>query len=294
MGSRYGGLKQIEPVGPNNEIIMDYSIYDALMAGFDKVVFVIKKELEEDFREKIGKKIERIVDTAYVFQDINNLPGGFTLPADRIKPWGTAHAVLSCKEYVKTPFAVINADDFYGATSFKMLADYLKEEKSEKEFFNYCMVGFELYNTLTENGHVARGVCSVDKDGFLADIIERTHIEKFGEGARYTENGEDYYQLDNQTIVSMNTWGFTTSIFDELENRFPKFLKENEKNLSRAEYFLPAVVDSLIKENKAKVKVLSSRQRWYGVTYKEDKATVKKAIIEMINDATYAKDLWAE
>lgn len=293
MGSRYGGLKQIEPVGPNNEIIMDYSVYDALKAGFDKVVFVIKKEIEHDFRERIGKKIEKIVNTAYVFQDINSLPQGFLPPEGRMKPWGTAHAILSCKAAVNAPFAVINADDFYGAASFELLANYLKEEKSGEALYNYCLVGFELKNTLSENGHVARGICTVNAGGFLTDIVERTHIERHGNEVRYTENGRDFYYIDKNSIVSMNTWGFTTSIFDELENRFPAFLKENEKNITTAEYFLPTVVDSLIKENKARVKALSSSQRWYGVTYKEDRETVKNAVLQMIKQSAYAEDLWS-
>ena len=289
MGSRYGGLKQIDPIGPNGEIIMDYSIYDALKAGFGKVVFIIKKEIEEAFREAIGSKIEKKVDTTYVFQDIDDLPEGFKRPQDRVKPWGTGHAVLSCRDHVDTPFAVINADDFYGRNSFQVLCDYLKDIDDVKSY-NYAMVGFILNNTLTEHGHVSRGVCQVNDQGYLEEIQERTKIQRFSDGVKYQENDE-WITIPEDSIVSMNMWGFTPSIFHELEAGFVRFLENNKDNIDKAEFFLPNLVGDLVRENKAKVKVLSSRERWYGVTYREDKPVVKKAIEEMIKQGIYPEKL---
>jgi len=292
MGSRYGGLKQIDPIGPTGEIIIDYSIYDALKAGFGKVVFIIKEEMKEDFYEVIGKKIEKLVDTAYVFQKTDNVPQGYEVPAERVKPWGTAHAVMCCKEVVDTPFAVINADDFYGQSTFKVIHDYLVKAKDSEGFYQYSMVGFILENTLTDHGHVARGVCTVDDLGNLKGIQERTKIQKFEDGAKYTEDGENWIQIPEASTVSMNTWGFTPSIFKELEGRFPKFLEDSKDNILKAEYFLPTVVDNLIDENKAKVKVLTSTEQWYGVTYKEDKPRVKEAINALIEKGIYSENLW--
>jgi len=294
IGSRYGGLKQIDSVGPNGEIIMDYSIYDAVKAGFGKVVFVIKKDMEEAFREKIGNRIDRIVETAYVFQEIHDVVPGFQVPKERVKPWGTAHAVLSCRRVVDTSFAVINADDFYGASTFKMLYDYLVNIREQEEQYQYCMVGFVLENTLTENGHVARGVCSVDENGYLKEIRERTKIMKFGNMVKYTENDEHWIPIPEGSIVSMNSWGFTPSLFYELEVRFSKFLEDNKENLLKAEYFLPSVIGRLIKEGKARVKVLKSPERWYGVTYREDKPMVKQALKELIQQGLYPERLWEE
>lgn len=292
MGSRYGGLKQIDPIGPNGEIIMDYSIYDALKAGFNKVVFIIKEELYESFREVIGERIEKLVETAYVFQDIKNVPANFEVPADRTKPWGTGHAVMSCKEAIDSPFAVINADDFYGASSFKVIHDYLDNLEDEANMYKYAMVGFTLENTITEHGHVARGVCKVDENSSLVEIHERTKIMKFGKETKYTEDGENWVVIPEGSIVSMNTWGFTPSILKELEARFPIFLEESKNNILKAEYFLPTVVDNLIREGKASVKVLNSDEKWYGVTYKEDKPVVKEAINKMIEDGKYPANLW--
>lgn len=292
MGSRYGGLKQIDPVGPNGEIIMEYSIYDAIKAGFSKVVFIIKKEIEDTFREVIGKKIENLIDVEYVYQKIDNLPQGFSVPEGRIKPWGTGHAVLSAKDAVKTPFAVINADDFYGANTYKLLNDFLTSNNDSAEKYKYCMVGFIIENTLTENGHVARGVCSVDNEGNLIDIHERTKIMKFGEETKYTEDGQNWILIPEKSIVSMNTWGFSQSIFSELEAGFPKFLNDNKDNLLKAEYFLPTVVDNLIKAGKADVKVLSTTDKWYGVTYQEDKANVKNSIRDLVLSGKYPNHLW--
>ncbi len=292
LGSRYGGLKQIDPVGQNGEIIIDYSIYDALKAGFGKVVFIINKNIEDAFKENVGNKIEKIVDTAYVFQSVEDVPEGVKIPDGRVKPWGTGHAVLSCINDVDTPFAVINADDFYGPTSFQQIGKYLVNIKDADDLYHYCMVGFRLENTLTENGHVARGVCTVDSDGYLKGIHERTKIQSFKDGTKYTEDGENWVLIPEGSTVSMNMWGFTPSIFNELKARFPKFLKENEKNLEKAEYFLPSVVDSLISSDKAVVKVLPSEERWYGVTYRDDKPVVKKAISDMVKRGVYPSNLW--
>lgn len=292
MGSRYGGLKQIDPVGPNGEIIMEYSIYDAIRAGFNKVVFIIKKEIEDTFREVIGKKIEGIIDVEYVYQKVDNLPQGFSVPEGRVKPWGTGHAVLSAKNAVKTPFAVINADDFYGAETYRLLNGFLTKNQDADNKYKYCMVGFVIENTLTENGHVARGVCNADSQGNLIDIHERTKIVKFGNETKYTEDDTNWIKIPEKSIVSMNTWGFNPSILRELEERFPEFLRMNKDNLLKAEYFLPTVVDNLIKEGKADVKVLSTADKWYGVTYQEDKPVVKKSISDMVAEHKYPNRLW--
>lgn len=292
MGSRYGGLKQIDPVGPNGEIIMEYSIYDAIRAGFSKVVFIIKKEIEDTFREVIGKKIEGIIDVEYVYQKVDNLPQGFSVPDGRVKPWGTGHAVLSAKDAVNTPFAVINADDFYGAETYRLLNGFLTNNQDADNKYKYCMVGFVIENTLTENGHVARGVCNVDSQGNLIDIHERTKIMKFGDETKYTEDDTNWIKIPEKSIVSMNTWGFNPSILHELEERFPEFLSKNKENLLKDEYFLPTVVDNLIKEGKADVKVLSTADKWYGVTYQEDKPVVKKSISDMVAEQKYPNRLW--
>jgi UTP-glucose-1-phosphate uridylyltransferase len=292
MGSRYGGLKQIDPIGPNGEIIIDYSIYDAVKAGFGKVVFIIKKEIEEAFREKIGNKLEKLIDIDYVYQKLEDVPAGFQIPLERKKPWGTGHAVMSCRNMVDTPFAVINADDFYGSTSFKVAHDYLVNAKDDNGIYQYCMVGFILENTLTEHGYVARGVCTADSDGHLSEIHERTKIMKFGNETKYTEDDVNWVVIPEGSIVSMNLWGFTPSIFKELETHFPEFLEKSKDNPLKAEYFLPSVVDRLIVENKAKVKVLISKERWYGVTYQEDKPLVKEAVRNLIKQGLYPERLW--
>jgi len=294
IGSRYGGLKQIDPVGQNGEIIIDYSIYDALKAGFGKVVFIINRNIEEAFKENIGNKIEKLVDTDYVFQSVDDIPKGFKVPDGRVKPWGTGHAVLSCKNHVSTPFAVINADDFYGPSSFQKIGKHLMNLKDSDSLYNYCMVGFKLENTLTENGHVARGVCTVNKEGYLEEIHERTKIQRFEDGTKYTEDGENWVLIPEGSTVSMNMWGFTPSIFNELKARFPEFLRKNESNLAKAEYFLPSVVDNLISSGKAVVRVLPSEEKWYGVTYKEDKPVVKNAISEMVKRGVYPANLWED
>ena len=292
IGSRYGGLKQIDPVGPNGEIILDYSVYDALKAGFGRVVFVIKKEIERVFRERVGKTIDNQCETAYVFQRLDDVPEGFAVPPDRQKPWGTAHATLTARHVVDTPFAVINADDFYGQSSYRILGDYLRGAQDGGGVYDYCMMGFVLRNTLTEHGHVARGVCRMDGDGFLVGIRELTQIEKSGNDARYTEDGKTWAELPGEGVVSMNMWGFTPSLFSELETRFLPFLRENESNILRAEYFLPEAVGKLVAEGRAAVKVLPTEEQWFGVTYRQDKPRVKRAILDLVGRGVYPDNLW--
>jgi hypothetical protein len=294
IGSRYGGLKQIEPVGPHGELIVDYSIFDALRAGFGRVVFVIKQDLERAFRQRVGRKVEKHCETAYVFQNLADLPAGFAVSPARTKPWGTAHATLSCREVVRTPFAVINADDFYGPSAYQALIHHLRDARDDNGLYDYGMVGYLLENTLSEHGHVARGICTVDRDGYLTDIHERTRIVKFGEGARYSEDGEHWIELPRSTTVSMNMWGFTPNLFPELEARFHRFLLQNRTNLETAEFFLPEVVGDLIREGRATVKVLPSSERWFGVTYPQDKPMVEGAIRDLIRRGVYPDDLWKE
>ena len=296
MGSRYGGLKQIDPVDQEGHIIMDFSIYDAVRAGFKKVIFIIKKENEQDFRDAIGDRLSDKVEIVYVHQDLNNIPEGFQVPEGRVKPWGTGHAIMSCIDVIDGPFAVINADDYYGRHAFKMAYDFLTENQDKDGIYQYMMVGYKLENTLTDNGHVARGVCVTDEEGFLKDINERTHIEKRDGGAAYTEDdGATWTELPMDATVSMNMWGFSASILKELKDRFPLFLKENvEKNPLKCEYFLPFVVDELIREGKAEVTVLKSHDRWHGVTYKEDKPVVMKAMQDLKDAGKYPQNLWEE
>ena len=293
MGSRYGGLKQIDPVDAQGHIIMDFSIYDAVKAGFENVVFIIKKENEADFRSCIGDRMEKQIQVEYVFQDINNLPEGFKVPEGRTKPWGTAHAVLSCLPVIDGPFAVINADDYYGQQAFRMIYDFLASHE-DKEKYQYTMVGYLLENTLTENGHVARGVCETNEAGKLTEITERVRIEKREDGPAYTEDeGNTWTGLAKDTVVSMNMWGFTKSVLEEIHDRFASFLKASlPENPLKCEYFLPFVVDELIREDKAEVTVLKSRDRWYGVTYKEDKPAVMKAIQALKDEGCYPQNLW--
>ncbi len=291
MGSRYGGLKQVDPVGPNGEIIMDYSVYDAVRAGFNNAIIIIKRENETIFREKAGRRIEKQIDVDYSFQEIHDIPEGCNIPEKRIKPWGTAHAVMSCRNLVKNPFAVINADDFYGRTAFIRLHQHLSGAAENGAFYDFSMVGFILENTLTDHGHVSRGICSVDVDGFLQNIEEKTKIEKAGNEAVYSEDGVNWERIPRGTIVSMNAWGFTPVIFEEIEGRFPRFLHENRERIIEAEFYLPSLVHELINEGKAKVKVLKTDNRWHGVTYPEDKAEVKKALAAMTENGTYPDNL---
>ena len=288
MGSRYGGLKQIDPIDSDGHIIIDFSIYDAVRAGFEKVIFIIKRENEQIFRETIGKRAEGLMEVAYVFQELENIPDGFTVPEGRIKPWGTGHAVLSCIDILNGPFAVINADDYYGPEAFKMIYDYLTTHEDDSRY-RYTMVGYRLGNTLTENGHVSRGVCTVDSKGYLTGICERTYIVMTPDGAAYSEDdGQTLIPISPDERVSMNMWGFSASFMEELKKQFSDFLtNEMPKNPLKAEYFLPSVVSSLLADNKATVQVLHSNDKWYGVTYKEDKATVVAAIAALKQRGIY-------
>lgn len=293
MGSRYGGLKQIDPISGQGEIILDFSLYDAHMAGFEKAVFIIKKENEADFRALIDEKAGKHMEVEYAFQQLDDIPAGYTVPEGRVKPWGTCHAVLSARHLIEGPFAVINADDYYGPGAFVSIYDYLEQAQDDGKY-RYCMVGYQLENTLTENGHVARGICQVSDKGYLEDIVERTKIMRRGGAAAYTEDdGESWHELDEGTTVSMNFWGFTQSFVREMEARFPAFLdKALAENPLKGEYFLPGVVDQLIKEQKASVRVLTSHDKWYGVTYKEDKESVVDALQSMKDKGLYPEKLW--
>jgi len=293
MGSRYGGLKQIDPVDDEGHIIMDFSIFDAKKAGFEKVVFIIKKENETDFRQAVGNRISKVMEVAYIFQDIANIPAEFALPEGRTKPWGTGHAVLSCREVIDGPFAVINADDYYGKEAFELIYTYLTTHTDDDKY-RYTMVGYALANTVTDNGHVARGVCDMNARGELLGIDERTRIEKRDGIIAYTPNdGESWIELPEQSVVSMNMWGFSKSILVELEKRFPAFLKKGiQENALKCEYFLPEVVSELIQEEKGSVAVLKSQDKWYGITYKEDKPVVVNAIRHMKETGVYPQVLW--
>lgn len=293
MGSRYGGLKQIDPVDEQGHMIIDFSIYDAIRAGFQKVVFIIKKENEADFRAAIGNRMERQLEVEYVYQEMNSLPAGYEVPQGRQKPFGTGHAVLSCSSVIDGPFAVINADDYYGRHAYQMIYDYLSNHQDDEKY-RYTMVGYVLENTLTDNGHVARGVCVTDEHHYLTGINERTHIEKRDGKAEYTEDeGATWSVIPKGSTVSMNMWGFSASFLQELKERFPKFLDQNLKtNPLKCEYFLPTVVNDLIDEGKATVEVLKSLDKWYGVTYKEDKEYVVNAIKNLKKTGLYPKFLW--
>lgn len=292
IGSRFGGgIKQLEPVGPNGEIIMDYSIYDALEAGFDKVVFVIRKDLEKDFKEIIGKRIEKQVETAYAFQELDDIPEEYKDKFQgRTKPWGTGQAILCCKDLVHEPFLVINADDYYGKQAYKEAYSYLQEMKRDphSDKLPVCMVGFVLKNTLSDNGGVTRGICRVDEFHMLTDIVETHNIVKMKNGAVViTDNGQE--EIDVESEVSMNMWGVTPEFFDVLENGFKDFLATIEDNNLKAEYLLPTIIGRLLKDNKVEVKVLQSRDHWFGVTYKEDKEAVVNSIKQLIRQGHYQK-----
>ena len=295
MGSRYGGLKQIDPVDEQGHIIMDFSIFDAKRAGFEKVVFIIKKENEADFKEAVGNRMAEQMEVAYVYQDLHNIPEGFEVPEGRVKPWGTAHAVLSAIDEIDGPFAVINADDYYGRDAFQVIYDYLATHEDDDKY-RYTMVGYKLENTVTDNGHVARGVCDTNEAGELVRITERTRIEKRNGGIAYSEDdGASWTELPGDTLVSMNMWGFTRSILDEVKAGFPAFLEKGlASNPMKCEYFLPAVVSTLLEEGRATVAVLASADKWYGVTYKEDKPVVVQAIKKMKAEGRYPEKLWGE
>ena len=293
MGSRYGGLKQIDPVDTAGDIIMDFSVYDAMKAGFKKFVFVIKEAIEKDFKEVIGNRIEKLAEVHYVFQELAKVPEGTEIPEGRVKPWGTGHAILCCKDVLDAPFAVINADDFYGRDAFQQLYNHLISIK-EEEPMKIAMVGYILENTLTDNGHVARGVCRVSEDGYLQKIDERTMIQKIDGQAHFSEDGgESFIPVANDAPVSMNMWGFPLAYLKALEEKFPIFLNTTVKeNPLKSEFYLPVVVDELLREKAATVKVLRSADKWYGVTYKEDKPEVMAGIQSLKDAGKYPQELW--
>ena len=293
MGSRYGGLKQIDPVGSQGEAILDFSLFDAHEAGFETAVIIIKEAIREDFMATVGKRLEKCpMEIRYAYQELDKLPAGYTVPANRTKPWGTCHAVLCAKDVIgDAPFAVINADDYYGKSAYKVIYDALCAAQ-DGEKYDYCMVGYLLGNTVTDNGSVARGVCQTE-NGLLTQIVERTRIEKQADGIRFTEDGETWTDLTADTIVSMNLWGFTPSFLPELEKRFPNFLDTLAvKNPEKAEYFLPLAVEDLLREDKATVKVLQSPDKWFGVTYAADKPVVVAALKEKTEAGLYPDGLW--
>ena len=290
LGSRYGGLKQLDPVGPHGQLIIDYSLYDARRAGFESVAFVVRPGAEGDFHAAIGRRVERCLEVHYCAQSLDDLPEGFAVPAGRSKPWGTCHAMLAARHVVDGPFAVINADDCYGPAAFRALYAHLTSGGDERE---YAMAGYRLENTVTENGYVSRGVCQLE-NGLLQSITERTHIEKRDQGIAFTEdNGATWTPLAQDAVVSMNLWGFTPGFTAALEKDFRRFFQEDvPKNPEKAEFFLPFVVNDLLARNKAQVTVLSSADKWYGVTYKEDKETVMEAIRAMTEGGEYPAPLW--
>ncbi|MDO4454879.1 MAG: sugar phosphate nucleotidyltransferase [Eubacteriales bacterium] len=293
IGSRFGGgIKQLEPVGPNGEIIMDYSIYDALEAGFNDIVFIIRKDLEKDFREVIGDRIAQKAKVSYAFQEMDDLPEGFQKPEGRKKPWGTGQAILVCKNIIKNPFAVINADDYYGKEAFIKVHDYLVQDRDESEKLDFCMAGFILSNTLSENGGVTRGVCQVNGNGMLQGVIETHDITKGEEGAQVPDGNGGYCAINGNSYVSMNMWGFTPEILDELEKGFSLFLGSLAPDDIKSEYLLPTIVDQLIQSEKAQVKVLETKDRWFGVTYREDKQVVVDSFRRLIEEGVYRSPLF--
>ncbi len=295
LGSRYGGLKQLDPMTDAGNFIIDFSVYDAIRAGFDHVVFIIKEENLELFKETIGNRIAKKIRVSYVFQSVNDLPEGLTLPEGRTKPWGTGHAIYCARNAVKDHFAVINADDFYGRDTFVQLAKHLSMNDLSGALAHHCMVGFRLGNTLTENGTVSRGVCEVDDSGMLTKVVERTKIEKRDTCAAYlNDDGESWTELDFDTIVSMNCWGFTPDIFEKLEDEFREFYAKNADNPLKSEFYLPFAVQQQKDDGVCDVRVYPTQSRWYGVTYSEDKPRVKAAIQAMVEAGEYPADLWAD
>lgn len=292
MGSRYGGLKQMDPVGPSGEAIIDYSVFDAKRAGFKRVIFIIKHEIEADFKRIVGARIEKHMDVTYAYQQLDMLPEGYAIPEGRTKPWGTGHAVLCCRHAIDAPFLAINADDYYGVEAFQIAYERLcaMQDKNQADYF---MVGYALKNTLTENGYVSRGICATDAQGFLTHVIERTHIIGTCDGPMYTEDGETYHRLAADVPVSMNMFGFTPSILREMQETFPAFLdKAMAENPMKAEYYLPGVVNGMLEKGTATVALLSCPSRWYGVTYQADKALVKAAMARMSEEGLYPTPLW--
>ena len=295
MGSRYGGLKQIDPVGSQGEAILDFSLFDAYEAGFETAVIIIKEAIREDFMEMVGKRLEKCpMEIRYAYQEMDKIPAGFSVPEGRVKPWGTSHAVLCAKEAIDgAPFAVLNSDDYYGKDAFKVIYDYLSTAE-DKDLADYCMVGYMLGNTVTEHGSVARGVCVANEQGYLTDIAERLRIEKYEGGIHFTEDdGATWTDLAADTIVSMNMWGFTPGFLEKLEAGFPAFLENAvPANPAKAEYLLPRSVDALLKEGVASFKVLTASDKWYGVTYAQDKPVVVAALAEMTKAGKYPNGLW--
>ena len=287
MGSRYGGMKQLDPVGPGGQLIIDYSIFDARRAGFEKVIFIIRKENEADFRAAIGDRLSRLMEVEYAFQSLEDLPAPYAVPDGRTKPFGTGQAVLSARGLIHGPFAVINADDYYGHHAFQVMYDYLSTH-ADGEKYQYCMVGYQVKNTVTENGSVSRGVCEVGPDGMLASVTERTKIVQEADGAIRYADGETWVDLPGDTLVSMGLWGLGASFMQEAETRFADFLKANlASNPLKCEYFLPSIVSDLIAEGKAQVKMLHSPDKWYGVTYREDKPGVVAALARLTAEGLY-------
>ena len=292
IGSRFGkGIKQLAPVGPNGEIIMDYSIHDALEAGFNKVVFIIRKDLEEEFRQVIGNRIEKITEVAYAFQALDDLPDGFTCPADRTKPWGTGQAVLAAESVLSEPFMVINADDYYGKEAYVKVHDYLVQEQPDDGILHICMAGFRLGNTLSDNGSVTRGVCHIE-NGALTGVTETHDIYKTADGAESRPEGGEVVTLNVKDLVSMNMWGLTPAFMDTLKKGFVEFLQGVKEGEIKKEYLLPERIDQLIKAGKAKVDVLETKDTWFGVTYQEDKASVTEAFKKLVEEGVYPSNLY--
>ncbi|MGI6736856.1 MAG: sugar phosphate nucleotidyltransferase [Anaerovoracaceae bacterium] len=293
MGSRYGGLKQFDPITSEDEVIMDFSLYDAMLAGFRRVVFVIREEMEEAFAERVLPRAGKHLDVAFAHQRLDDLPAGYGVPKGREKPWGTAHAIMSCRDLIDGPFVVINADDYYGPGAFHLIYDYLSRAR-EDNTYNFAMVSFALRNTVTENGSVARGICDVSKNGYLRHIVERTKIMRVDGQICYSEDdGANWTPLDEDTPVSMNFWGYSAGMMYELVDRFPAFLDQAlRENPLKAEYMIPTVTDQLLREGRASVTVLHSRDRWYGVTYREDKPVVSAALQSLKDKGLYPDKLW--
>ena len=291
MGSRFGGLKQIEPIDEYGNFIIDYSIYDAIKEGFTKVVFIIKKENYDIFRDTVGKRVEKYIDVEYVFQEIDMLPEGYSVPEGRVKPWGTGHAILCCKDVVKENFAIINSDDFYGRDAFKVIAEFLRNVKEEKSINEYAMAGYKVKNTLTENGAVKRGICQV-KDGYLTKLIESNIEKKDGKLIATPLEGGEEFEVSEEDTVSMNMFGFTPKMFDYLEKRFPEFLDEHKDNLTKCEYLIPTIIFEEINSGNAKVEVLKTDAVWQGITYREDKDKVVKEIKKLVDSGEYPLGIW--
>ncbi|MDO5344937.1 MAG: sugar phosphate nucleotidyltransferase [Lachnospiraceae bacterium] len=294
IGSRFGGgIKQLTSFGPNGEIIMDYSIYDAVKAGFNKIVFVIRKDLEKDFREIIGNRIEKEIEVEYAFQELTDLPEGFSVPEGRRKPWGTGQAILACRKLIKEPFAVINADDYYGKEAFVLVHDYLVNQEGRKDgVFPVCMAGFILKNTLSDHGGVTRGICRVDENGELAGVDETRNIIKVPEGAAVLQEDGTRLPIDSESLVSMNMWGFTPDFVEELETGFVRFLSGLDENAEKAEYLLPTIIDQMLKKKQVEITVLKTTDKWFGVTYKEDVPTVVADFKRLLEEGVYPAKLW--